>query len=214
MARNPTLGEIIRRTADGRMLDVRTTMAGEIVTYNAGTRRATVRPGVRVQGVDGDSTPEVDTLADIPDVPVWFPGGAAFSQFWTLLPGDPVRIEWSEEDDLAFYDSTKSIPLTPEILRKHGASCVCRPEGDRGAPATKLTSISSDGTKILLGDALGLHYILTEVFISTLSTLVTAASAAAVAGDGGVMALNTLATALNTLAGAPIPVSLTKAKGT
>lgn len=203
--------ELLRRTADGRMLDVRTSMAGEIVTYNAGTRRATVRPGIRVQGVDSDSTPEVDTLEDIPDVPVLFPGGVAFEEFWTLAPGDPVRLEWSEEDDLAFYDTTKPIPLNPEILRKHGASLVARPEGNRGTPTVKFTSISSDGTKVLIGDALGVHSVpSTELLLTALIGAVTAATVTA--GDGGAQFKTTLLTALNLIL-APA-VSLAKVKGT
>lgn len=133
MAREPSETEIMRRAIEGRLLDVRTTFAGEIVSFDANTMRATVRPAVRVQGVDLDSDGEVDTMPDLEGVPVLFPGAGSGILYFPLAEGDPVRIEFCEEDDAEFYwDAAAALPVNPTNMRRHGGAVVCRPEGSRG----------------------------------------------------------------------------------
>lgn len=136
MARQLSDQELIRRAVDGRLLDVRTSMAGEVVSFDANTMTATVRPAVRVQAVDSDSRPEVDELPDLEDVPVLYPSAGGFLLYIPLSAGDPVRIEFSEEDDSEFYDDASAdVPGNPINLKRHGGAYVCRPEGFRGTGA-------------------------------------------------------------------------------
>lgn len=149
MARRvPSPEEIQRRAIEGQLLDVRTSMAGTIVSFDANTMRATVRPGVRVLAVDLDSPAEVDTLPDISDVPVLFPSCAFGILYWPLAAGDPVRLEFSEQDDSEFYwNADAVVPVNPGALRRHGSACVCRPEGTRGTGALG----AEDAAKMFLG---------------------------------------------------------------
>lgn len=144
--------ELIRRLIDGRLLDVRTSMAGVCVSFDANTMTASVRPAVRVQAVDSDSPPEVDTLPVFEGVPVLYPRTGAGILYLPLSPGDPVRLEWSEEDDGEFYESPSApVPVNPTSLRRHGGALVCRPEGCRGSGALGPESPS----RALLGRAGG-----------------------------------------------------------
>src|SRR5690606_8435191 len=168
-------------------------------------------PGVRRQAVDGDSPPEVDTPKALEDVPVLFPGGADFEIVWPLEPGDPVRLEYSEEDDEPFYSTTSSAPVNPEVLRRHGGNVVCRPEGTRGIPSPfgKATFIGSDGTNVLLGANDASEYIaLTEALISAIKNAVD--SAATGSQDGG--AAFKAALSLGLAAIDPASVSATKVR--
>ncbi len=122
--------ELIRRAVEGRLLDVRTSIAATVVSFDADTKRAIVRPGVRFQVVDPDSPPEVDTLDDV-EVDVLFPHFGPFVLYHPLSQGDVGRLEWSEEDDAEVYATGDATPLNPQILDRHGAHAVFRPEGSR-----------------------------------------------------------------------------------
>lgn len=211
MSRELSMPEIIRRAIDGRLLDVRTSIPGEIVSYNASARTATVRPGVRIQAVDSDSAPEVDTIPDLENVPVLFPSCAAFEIVFPLAAGDPVRIEFSEEDDSLFYETTDAVPVNPEILRRHGASVVCRPEGHRGTPGSKATFIGSDGSNVLLGADDAADYLaITDQVLQAVSDAVSAAPVTP--ADGGAALKAGIVSALATAIAAAASYSATKVR--
>ena len=149
MARNIEEDELIRRAMDGRLLDVRTSMAATVVDFDANTMTATIQPGVCVQGVDPDTvTPEVDELPPVEGVPVLFPHCGEFILYAPLSAGDVGRLEWSEEDDGEIYaDADAAIPVCPRVLKRHGAQAVFRPEGFRGAGALG----AEDAGKLFLG---------------------------------------------------------------
>lgn len=175
MARDLSENEIIRRMIDARLLDVRTTMAGVVVSFDPVSMTASVRPAVRVQAVDSDSPAEVDTLPVLEEVPVHYPSAGAGILYIPLSPGDPVRIEWSEEDDGEFYDDeAAAVPVNPTQLKRHGGSCVCYPTGFRGANALGSESPTrtflgspggtgiSIGADVQLGDSTASAFVLTD----------------------------------------------------
>lgn len=129
--RNYREAELLRRSIDGRLLDVRTSIAAEVVSFDAAKMTAKIRPGVRVQIVDEDSDPEVTQLDDLLDVPVLFPNFGGAVLYFPLEPGTPGRLEYSEEDDSQFYRSGADAPVNPVILQRHGSWAVFRPEGSR-----------------------------------------------------------------------------------
>ena len=140
--------ELIRRGCEAQLLDVRTSMAATVVSFDANTMTATIRPGVRVQVVDSDSDPEVDTLPPVEGVDVLFPSAGGFLLFAPLEAGDVGRLEWSEEDDGDLYDdASAAVPVNPRILKRHGGNAVFRPEGFRGVGALG----AEDSGKMLLG---------------------------------------------------------------
>lgn len=120
--------ELTRRAVEARLLDVKTTCAGEIVSFDANTFRARVRLAVRAQVTDPDSPPEVATQDDLLDVPVLYPTSGPFILYMPLTEGDPVRVEFSEEDDGDFYRGMQA-PVNPLSLKRHGGYAVCRPAG-------------------------------------------------------------------------------------
>lgn len=182
--------EILRRAIDARLLDVRTSVAGVVVSFDAATWTATIRPAVRFQAVDADSPPEVDTLQPIEGVPVQFPHWGEAVLYHPLSPGDVGRLEWSEEDDGEVYsDDGAEVPVNPTILRRHGAACVFRPEGKRGGGISEPEAsagflgrpggvgIAFDQNEVRLGSA-------TAVEAVALASLVKSMVAEAITGHG------------------------------
>jgi hypothetical protein len=212
--------ELLRRVADARALDIRTSCAGVVVSFDANTWTATIRPGVRVQATDSDSSPEVDTLADLEGVPVEFPHWGPAVLYHPLSPGDVGRLEFSEEDDGEIYvDPNAAVPVNPLVLRKHGASCVFRPGGRRGAASGDAAGaagflgrpggvgIAFDAASLRLGASNASDPV-------ALNSLVKAAVAAAIAGHthSGVTTGPGI-TGNGVLAGAVLEVGATKVMG-
>lgn len=67
-------------------------MPGIIASYNHETKRAIVRPGLRIMFTD-DTCAERPTLLNVPVL--WHSGGG-FSAIFPLNEGDPVHLLWSE----------------------------------------------------------------------------------------------------------------------
>ena len=68
-----------------------TAMPGEVISYDADTRRANVRGSIQLLMVDG-------TTVDRPvivNAPVVFPMSATFAITWPLHAGDPVLLVFS-----------------------------------------------------------------------------------------------------------------------
>ncbi len=132
MSRDFSESELLRRSVEGRLLDVRTSIAAEIVSYDPATNRATVRPGVAYQIVDADDDPEVKKMEDLTEVPVMFPKFGDAIIYFPIGAGTAGRLEASEEDDSQFYRTNQALPVLPQILERHAlGATVFRVEGSR-----------------------------------------------------------------------------------
>lgn len=156
-----TLEEVIRRALESRLEGVNTALPAEIVSYDASTSLAVVRPCVRVPRFDADGfVVSYEQIADVPGVPIAWPRGGAggWSLTWPLSPGDGVLLVVSSRDPSGYREGQGG-PGDPASLRLHGLSgawaipCV-GPDAGALPPATSpdlVVSTPGDDYYIALG---------------------------------------------------------------
>ena len=118
---NDNLARVMARAAEAWALRLNTSMPGEIIRYDAATRRADVQPSIQVMTVDG-------TLIDAPevlDVPVVFQMCSIFAMTYLPQPGDSVLLVFSQRG-LAHWKEThgKSPPTHESLLSVQDAMCI------------------------------------------------------------------------------------------
>lgn len=94
-----------------------TTMPGEIVSYDADNRRASVVLGIQmgVRGDDGEVTAKDRPI--IHHAPVVFPSGGGFDLRWPLEKGDKVMVHFSMRCMDDWLDTGRRLP--PRFPWKH-----------------------------------------------------------------------------------------------
>ena len=95
-----SLAELLIACADARERQLGVAMPGIVISYDSGTRTASVRPAVN-RLVPASDTPDEDVSETIPalqNVPVCWPRGRNFSLVGTLLPGDPILLICMDRD--------------------------------------------------------------------------------------------------------------------
>ena len=100
---------------------VRTSLPGVVVEYDATTARARVQPAIDLLHVNGSSIPRPVLL----DVPVIHPAGGGYLVHIPLDVGDPVLLLFSERD-IAVFKRTLEVgpPPTDAIMPLTGAVAV------------------------------------------------------------------------------------------
>lgn len=91
----PELDELIRRALEARIADVHVSMPGEIVSYDAATQTASVKPCLRRVVFSEDDEQIEEEYQPIQNVPVSFPGGAGFTIHFELAAGDTGDLVFS-----------------------------------------------------------------------------------------------------------------------
>src|SRR5688572_27914355 len=84
----PELAELIRRALESRLAQVRVSMPGVIVSYDAATKTATVQPALSDVVFDDDDERVVNEIPPIQNVPVVWPSCSALSIHGNLEEGD------------------------------------------------------------------------------------------------------------------------------
>jgi hypothetical protein len=145
---NPRWQEILLKAQDLAQERVNTSLAGVVVSYDAGNQTCSARPAVWVG--DGEIPP-------LEDVPVVFMSGGGCDVAVGLSPGDEVQLIFSQYDDGAFL--TRGDPTKASNLRMHGMyarAIPCRlsdPNKMADAPPPGEVHISSpDRTKVVVKD--------------------------------------------------------------
>ncbi len=92
----PSLSDVLDVALEGALADVHTAMPGTIVSYDAGSRRASVQPLIQRAYFDEEGTRQVERLPILPSVPVVMPGNSSVGLVWTIKPGDRVLLVFSE----------------------------------------------------------------------------------------------------------------------
>lgn len=93
---NPSLSDVLDVALEGALADVHTAMPGTIVSYDAGSRRASVQPLLQRAYFDEDGNRQVERYPILPSVPVVMPGNSSVGLVWTVKPGDRVLIVFAE----------------------------------------------------------------------------------------------------------------------
>lgn len=125
--------ELSRRAVASELLEVRTSVAAVLDSYDPVTNFAIVKAAVRKQITDPD-TARVKVLEPCEiECPVMFPNFGDSVIYHPLKAGTIGRLEFSEEDDFRVYlEASTQLPTNPSILGRHSVSAVFRPEGSRG----------------------------------------------------------------------------------
>lgn len=115
---NVSLAEVLRRAMDARERQLAVALPGTVVSYDASTLTATIRPGVnRLVPSIAEDDDEVEELPAIPAVPVCWPVGRGFKFVATLDVGDPVLLVCCDRDISGWLRS--GAPADPDDARTH-----------------------------------------------------------------------------------------------
>lgn len=116
----PTLPEVIRRALQRNLDQLHTAMPGVVVSYDATSQTADIRPAIKDVYRDKDGVRQVEDLPILPKVPVLFPRGGGFHLSFPLTAGDGVLLIFSEVSIDRWRESSQV--TDPGDLRRHGLS--------------------------------------------------------------------------------------------
>ncbi len=91
----PELDELIRRALDARIADIHVSMPGEVVSYDAASQTATVRPCLKRVIFSEDDDQIEEEYPPIQNVPVSWPGGSGLTLHIELTAGDTGDLVFS-----------------------------------------------------------------------------------------------------------------------
>lgn len=100
------------------LLDVHTSMPARIVSYNDQTQRAVVRPCAKRALPSDDGGVALETIPDIQNVLVSWPGGGGFILRFPLAEGDSGWLVFSETDSSG-WEETGDVS-DPNSTERHG----------------------------------------------------------------------------------------------
>ena len=92
---SPTLARLISDMVEGRLLELWAPFPGKVVSYDASTQTATIRPGIKlpIQQDEAGSYPEELVIPDLDEVPVRMPlAGGGWRIATSLQAGDLVMV--------------------------------------------------------------------------------------------------------------------------
>jgi len=142
----PTMAAIIKAVIEKALRSTGVSLPGTVVSYDAGSQTATVRPGVHrlVPTLDDMDLDEVEELPALQDVPVCWPRGRGFSIVGELEAGDPVLLICQDRDISAWRRNGQ--PSEPDDARvHHWASAVAIPGL---VPASNPISVPDDAAAL------------------------------------------------------------------
>lgn len=144
---SPGLAETIAMGIDRFLSEVHTCMPATVVSYDYQKQTATVQPSIK-EPLAG----EVQTLPQIPNVPVYFP---ATANAWIRLPvaaGDQVMLHFAERSLDKWNDGDGS-PVDPGTLHRHHLSDAIATPGLR--PASQAISPKGAETSVEITNGSG-----------------------------------------------------------
>ena len=158
-AAKPSEHEVLLEGIRGQMARIHTALPGVVVSYDAASQTATVKPAFKFAYKDpsGDGSVKRYEPNAISNVPVAFPGAGDFSITWDLAAGDEVLLifaersldEWRslggsshEPSDLRRFDLSDAIayPDTRSPANAMGADAYAAGALVVGAPEVRLGS--------------------------------------------------------------------------
>lgn len=196
--------ELIARAIESRLGDVYTAEIGRVEKYYPATQTADVAPTVRRAVPTGpESDPKLEDLPVVPNVPVLFPRGGAFTVSWPINKGDHVVLlvmsrafgQWrktgktSDPGDLRQHHLGNAVAL-PMLAPNAGVM----PEAQAGANAFTIA-----GPLIVLGAADATDFAALASKCDSNFTMIKSAISGATptSGDGGAALKSAIVGALN-----------------
>lgn len=186
----PTLAGILKLAIEGALDDVRVSLPGRVLAYDATRQCVDVQPLVmdRVENEDGQQTSV--RVAVVNDVPVMFPGGGGCSETYPISKGDTVLLVFCSSAITAW--KSRGGEVDPKDARHHQLSDAVAYAGVRdfahplaNVPTNAWTITTPTGTQIRLGSASAAQaVILGDAFKTALNTMF-AAMESAISGIAG-----------------------------
>lgn len=96
MSATPSIVDIIGRFIDGKVADINVAMPGIVVSYDAATQKADVKPSLQRGSLGDDGGRVSSSVAVISGVPVVFPGAGSYSITFPVAAGDCVLLVFSQ----------------------------------------------------------------------------------------------------------------------
>lgn len=170
----PSQTAVIRSLIESRLLDVRTMLPGQIVSYDASKETATVKVMVKdlVPAGDGSSVPE--SIEDIDDVPVAFPRGGGGGVFlkWKPQTGDGCMLQFSQWSHTGARKGNAREPFDPTMhsLSHPVAVLGFGPSADNGASVSG-SEVVLEGPEVHLGHGASQFVALADLVKSELDAI-------------------------------------------
>lgn len=108
---------------NSRAENMHTCLPGKIETFDPTTRKASVKPLVKIQTKNGSN---IDIPA-ISDVPVIFPSSANFSLLWNVKRGDGCLLLFAETGIGNFLNSAGQVVNADDLSRFSLTDAICLP---------------------------------------------------------------------------------------
>lgn len=123
--RSPELAELLRRASEALGLELRVSMQGRVVSFDAKTQKADVQPLVKQTYWDEAGARIAKSWPVIPGVPVQFPGGGGYRFTFPVKAGkddgDLVTLLFSDQS-LDRWLAGSGAEVDPEIDHSHAIS--------------------------------------------------------------------------------------------
>ena len=134
----PTLADVIESAIDSRLLDLHTMIVGRVISYDAPTQTAVVRPVINGAAPALDGSTVSEELPTISNVPVRWERAGGYYTHLPLAPGDHGMLIFSQAD-LAPWRVNKLVGyevFNAGDITRHGMSYPifvpgCWPDNDR-----------------------------------------------------------------------------------
>lgn len=198
MRQDESLAEVVTGAIDSRLLDLHTCMPAIVRSYNDVKGTCKVQPAVK-RKIDGED----ETLPEIDDVLVAWPGAGGAVLKMALAPGDMVWLMFPEAD-WATYRDTGAVSSVGDQTRHDLTGPVAYPMA-RVSPPAALGPGWFTPVPVYVGTPAATPVALAAAVVA----LFTAAKADIIAAGGAAAGLNTLDTPPGTFAAA---VTATKLK--
>lgn len=115
-----TLGEVLNRLRDQIMADLRVAIPARVERFDAARQLVDVKPLLKETSLDEAGAEVVESLHVISNVPVQFPGTAAFALTFDVKPGDECLLVFSDRSLDKWISSGGEVD--PVDLRRHHLS--------------------------------------------------------------------------------------------
>lgn len=122
----PTLPEVLEAAIDAALTGARTSLPGQIQSYDSTTRRATVQMLIMEAHIDADGERIVEAIAPFTDIPVALSGSGSVRIKFPIAPGDLCWLLFSSSA-LAVFKSTGRLSDPGDDRHHHDADVIALP---------------------------------------------------------------------------------------
>lgn len=120
--RTPTDAEVIKAGMDRRLRDVHVALAGRVESYDSDKQRADIQPLIQELLPLRDGGEKLETIPEIPNVPIIFPRAGGFFITFPIQKGDFVQLIVNERSLDRWLASQDGRITNPDDFRTHNLS--------------------------------------------------------------------------------------------